>query len=165
MRFMMIMIPRVYQPDTPGWERATEGFVPPAEAIEKMSKFNDEMAEAGALITLEGLHPGVAGARVSFSGGTPQVTEGPSLGSSEVIGGYWLINASSKEEAIKWAKRCPASDGDVIEIRQVFEISEFPPNVRTAAQRATRSEPLEKGAGRGAKKRAKSERHPASGGA
>ncbi len=137
MRFMMFMIPRVYQPDTPSGERAGEGFAPPAEAVAKMMKFNEELTKAGALISLDGLHPSSKGARVSFSGGRPKVTDGPFAETKEVIGGYWMIQAKSKEEAVEWAKRCPASDGDVIEIRQVFEMTDFPPDVQKAADNPT----------------------------
>ncbi len=133
MRFMMLMIPRVYQPDTPAAERAGEGFSPPADAVARMMKFNEEMAKAGALLALDGLHPGFKGARVSFAGGRPVVTDGPTIKPNEVIGGYWIIEAKSKEEAVGWAKRCPAADGDVIEVRQVFEVSEFPKDVQKAA--------------------------------
>ena len=133
MRFMMLMIPKVYQLDTPAGERAGEGFTPPADAVEKMMKFNEELTKAGALIALDGLHPSSKGARVSFSKGKPKVTDGPFTEAKEVLGGYWMIQAKSKEEAVGWAKRCPAADGDVIEIRQVFEMSDFPPDVKKAA--------------------------------
>jgi hypothetical protein len=137
MRFMMIMIPKVYQPDAPPGEKAGEGFTPPAEAVARMTKFNEELANAGALIALDGLHPDTRGARVAFAGGKPKVTDGPFPGSKEVIGGYWMIQAKSKEEAVEWARRCPASDGDVIEVRQVFEMSDFPADVREAAGNPT----------------------------
>ncbi len=137
MRFMMMMIPRVYQPATPPGERAGEGFAPPAEAVSKMMEFNEELAKAGALIALDGLHPSAKGARVAFSGGKPMVTDGPFTEAKEVIGGYWMIEAKSKEEAVGWARRCPASDGDVIEVRQVFETSDFPLDVRKAADSPT----------------------------
>jgi len=132
MRFMMIMILKVYQPGTPASERAGEGFVPPADAVEKMMKFNEELGKAGALISLDGLHPDAKGARVAFKGGKPQVTDGPFTEVKEVIGGYWIISAASKAEAVAWARRCPAADGDVIEIRQIFEMSDFPADVKQA---------------------------------
>jgi hypothetical protein len=144
MRFMMFMIPRIYQPDTPPGERAGEGFAPPAEAIAKMMKFNKELAKAGALIALDGLQPISKGARVAFAGGKPKVTDGPFAETKEVIGGYWMIEAKSKEEAVGWAMRCPASDGDVIEIRPVFEITDFPQDVRKAADSATVRKQVEK---------------------
>lgn len=134
MRFMMIMIPRVYQPKTPAEKRAGEGFAPPAEAVAKMTRFNEELAKAGALISLDGLHPGTEAARVSFSGGKPKVANGPFSKTKEVIGGYWLIKANSREEAVEWAKRCPAEAGDIIEIRQVFEMEEFPAEVQEAGE-------------------------------
>ncbi len=137
MRFMMIMIPRVYQPDAPPSERAGEGFTPPAEGVAKMMRFNEELAKAGALIALDGLHPSSKGARVKFAGGKPLATDGPFAESKEVIGGYWMIQAKSKEEAVNWAKRVPASEGDVIEIRQVFEASDFPPEAQKAANNPT----------------------------
>jgi hypothetical protein len=133
MRFMMIMIPRVYQPDAPPGERAEEGFTPPAETVARMMSFNEELANAGALIALDGLHPSLRGARVAFSGGRAEVTDGPFRGARDVVGGYWIIEARSKEEAVEWARRCPAADGDVIEVRQVFEVSDFPSDVREAA--------------------------------
>ncbi len=137
MRFMMIMIPRVYQPSTPPSERAGKGFSPPADAIARMTKFNEELAKAGALITLDGLHPGFEGARVAFPGGKPTVADGPSAGAKEVIGGYWIIEAKSKEEAVAWARRCPAADGDVIEVRRIFEVADFPDDARKAAENPT----------------------------
>jgi len=133
MKFMMMMLPRVYQPDTPAAERAGEGFTPPADAVAKMMKYNEELTRAGALLGLDGLHPVAQGARVAFAAGKPKVTDGPFIESKEVIGGYWLIQAKSKEEAVEWARRVPAADGDVIEIRQVFELSDFPEDVKRAA--------------------------------
>jgi len=69
------------------------------------------------------------GARVSFSGGKPKVTDGPFAETKEVVGGYWMIQVKSKEEAVEWASRCPASDNEVIEVRQVLEMSDFPPEI------------------------------------
>src|ERR1043165_8071179 len=99
MRFLMMMIPRIYQPDTPAAERAGEGFAPPAEALEKMMKYNEVLTKAGSLISLDGLHPIAKGARVSFGGGKPKVTDGPFIESKEVIGGYWIIQVKTKKEA------------------------------------------------------------------
>ena len=137
MRFLMMMIPRVYQPDTPAAERAGEGFAPPADAVAKMMKYNEELAKAGALVSLDGLHPVAKGARVSFKGGKATVTDGPFIESKEVIGGFWMINVKSKEEAVEWARRVPAAEGDVIELRQVFEMSDFPEDVKKAADNPT----------------------------
>jgi hypothetical protein len=126
MRFMMLMIPK-------GYEAAAPGTMPPADAVAAMMKYNEALKEAGVLITLEGLHPPSMGVRVSFPGGKPVVTDGPFTESKEVLGGYWMIEVKSKEEAIAWAKRCPASSNEVIEIRQVQEMSDFPADVQEAA--------------------------------
>jgi hypothetical protein len=126
MRFMMLMIPA-------GYETAAPDALPPVEAIAAMMKYNEALKEAGVLITLDGLHPPSSGARVSFAGGKPVVTDGPFTESKEVIGGYWMIEVSSRDEAIAWAKRCPASNNEVIEIRQVQEMSDFPPDLQQVA--------------------------------
>jgi hypothetical protein len=126
MRFMMLMIPG-------GYETAAPGTMPSAEAVAAMMKYNEALKEAGVLITLDGLHPPSAGARVSFAGGETVVTDGPFTEAKEVLGGYWMIEVGSREEAIAWAKRCPASGNEVIEIRQVQEMSDFPPDVQEAA--------------------------------
>ena len=137
MRFMMLMIPRVYQPNAPAGEKAGEGFAPDAEIVAQMTKYNEDLAKAGALIALDGLQPSSKGARISFTGGKRIVTDGPFIETKEVVGGYWMIQVNSKEEAIEWAKRCPARDGDAIEVRQVFEMSDFPADVQRAADNPT----------------------------
>lgn len=126
MRFMMLMIPK-------GYEKAAPGTMPDAKAVEAMMKYNEELQKAGVLLGLDGLHPPSMGARVSFAGGKPTVTDGPFIESKEVLGGYWMIQVESKEEAIEWAKRCPGSDNEVIEIRQVQEFDDFPADVQKAA--------------------------------
>jgi hypothetical protein len=126
MRFMMLMIPK-------GYEKAAPGTMPDAKAVEVMMKYNAELQKAGVLLTLDGLHPPSAGARVSFVGGKPKVTDGPFPEAKEVLGGYWMIQVKSREEAIEWARRCPASENEVIEIRQVQELGDFPPDVQKAA--------------------------------
>jgi len=98
-----------------------------------MMKYNESLQKAGVLLALDGLHPPSMGARVSFSGGKPKVTDGPFTEAKEVLGGYWMIQVKSKEEAVEWAKRCPASDNEVIEVRQVQEFSDFPADVQEAA--------------------------------
>src|SRR6185503_3715239 len=85
------------------------------------------------LLSLDGLVPPSAGARVSFSGGKPRVTDGPFAEAKEAVGGYWMIQVKSREEAIEWASRCPGSDNEVIEVRQVQEFSDFPADVQEAA--------------------------------
>jgi hypothetical protein len=141
---MMVMIPSVDQPDAPPGERAEERYAPPAEAVARMMQFNEELVKAGTLIALDGLHPSSRGARVACVGGKPKATDGPFTGAKEGIGGYWMIQAESKEEAVEWASRCPASDGDVIEVRGVFEMSDFPPDVQKAADNPTVRVQLEK---------------------
>ena len=125
MRFMMFMIPAVYQ-----GKQTSSDFKPSADAIEKMMKYNEELAKAGALISLDGLHPREKGARVAFSKGKTTVIDGPFIETKEVLGGYWMVQFKSKEEAIEWVKRVPAAEGDVVEIRQVFEMEDFPEDVR-----------------------------------
>jgi len=126
MRFMMLVIPK-------GYETAAPGTVPEADAVAKMMKYNEELQKAGVLLALDGLHPASMGARVSFEGGKPKVTDGPFAEAKEVLGGYWMIQVKSKEEAIEWAKRAPMSPNEIIEVRQVQEMSDFPPDVQEAA--------------------------------
>src|SRR5467141_1096819 len=126
MRFMMLMIPK-------GYEKAEPGAMPDAKAVEAMMKYNESLQKAGVLLALDGLHPSSMGARVSFSGGKAKVTDGPFTEAKEVIGGYWMIQVKSKDEAVEWASRCPASDNEVIELRQVQEMSDFPADVQEAA--------------------------------
>src|SRR5437868_4489251 len=102
MRFVLFMIPRVYQPDAPPGERAGEGFTPPADAVAKMMKYNEELAKAGVLMSLDGLQPLAKGARVKFSASKPTVTDGPFVEAKEVVGGFWMIQTKSIEEAIQW---------------------------------------------------------------
>jgi hypothetical protein len=126
MRFMMLMIPN-------GYENAAPGTMPDVKAVEEMMKYNKSLKEAGVLLALDGLHPPSMGARVTFVRGHPEVINGPFSGTQEVLGGYWMIQVKSKEEAIKWACRCPASDNEMIEVRQVQEMSDFPPDIQKAA--------------------------------
>ncbi len=121
MRFMMIMIPNISEDE---WPSDPEAMAEMDEFV-AMGKYNDELIKAGVLLAGEGLEPTAKGARVAFAGGKPSVTDGPFTEAKELIGGYWLIQARSREEAVEWATRCPANDGDVIEVRQVFEMSDF----------------------------------------
>jgi hypothetical protein len=125
MRFMLLMIPK-------GYEKAAPGTVPDAKAVAAMMKYNESLQKAGVLLALDGLHPPSMGA-VSFPGGKPKVSDGPFAEAKEVLGGYWMIQVKSKAEAIEWASRCPASANEVIEVRQVQELSDFPADVREAA--------------------------------
>jgi hypothetical protein len=126
MRFMMLMIPQ-------GYETAAPGTVPDAKAVEAMMRYNEELQRAGVLLALDGLHPPSMGARVTFAGGRPKVTDGPFAEAKEVLGGYWMIQVKSREEAIEWAKRCPGGENETIEVRQVQEMADFPADVQQAA--------------------------------
>ena len=126
MRFMMLVIPK-------GYESAQPNAAPDAKAVATMMRFNEDLANAGVLLSLDGLKPPSAGARVSFAGGKPKVTDGPFAEAKECVGGYWMIQVKSREEAIEWAKRAPMRDSETIEVRQVHEMSDFPPEVQAAA--------------------------------
>jgi len=126
MRFMMLMIPK-------GYEKAAPGAMPTKEMVEAMMKYNEALSKAGVLLTLDGLHPPSAGARISFSRGKATATDGPFAEVKEVLGGYWMIEVKSKADAVAWALKCPAQDGDVIEVRQVQAMEDFPADVRQAA--------------------------------
>ena len=120
MQFMMLMIPAVYR----GGKQVSPDFTPDPKKMEEMGKFNEELGKALKIISLNGLQPLANGARVTFDQGKPVVTDGPLIAAGEVLGGYWLVEANSKEELVQWAQRCPADPGDVIEIRQVSEAAE-----------------------------------------
>ena len=125
MRFMMFMYPEIQEAD---WN-------PTAEAVAEMSRYNEELRKAGMLLSLDGLHPPAEGARVSFSDQGTTVTDGPFAEAKEVVGGYWLIQARSKQEAIEWASRCPG-ENCTIEVRRVFEMEDFPQDVQEAVEQA-----------------------------
>ena len=128
MRFMMLMIPA-------GYESAAPGTMPDdAARIASMMKYNEALQKSGALLACDGLHPPSMGARVSFPDGKPVVRDGPFAEAKEVLGGYWLIDVKSRDEAIAWASRCPASPEETIEVRQVQEVDDFPDNVRDAVR-------------------------------
>jgi hypothetical protein len=134
MRFMMIV------KATPDSEA---GILPSNELLEAMGRFNEEMVKAGIMLAAEGLHASSKGARVRFSGGKTSVIDGPFTETKELVAGFWLIQVKSKDEAIAWARRCPAPFGESqdseIEIRQVFEMEDFgeelTPELRDAEER------------------------------
>jgi hypothetical protein len=134
MRFMMLV-----KAD----EDSEAGGLPSKELIAAMGRYNEELVKAGVLLAADGLHPSSKGARVSFAGGRPTVTDGPFAEAKELIAGFWVIQVKSKEEAVEWASRVPFEDGE-IEIRQVFEESDFPAEVfppeEVARERALREE-------------------------
>jgi hypothetical protein len=123
MRFMMFMYPGIEEAE---WN-------PTAEAVAAMSRYNEELRKAGMLLALDGLHPPGEGARVTFADGGTTVTDGPFAEAKEVVGGYWLIQARSKQEAVEWASRCP-DDNCMIEVRRVFEMEDFPQDVQDAIE-------------------------------
>lgn len=127
MRFMMLVIPKVY-------ENAPADFVPPADDVARMAKYNESLSKAGVLLALDGLVPPAKGARVSFAGGRTSVKDGPFTESKELIGGFWMIQVKSREEAIEWARRAPMADGDIIEVRQIMDMEDFPADVQAAAR-------------------------------
>jgi len=128
MRFMMLL---------PAPAQALEQCaVPSAEIVTTMRKFNEDMTKAGVLLAAEGLHPSSKGTRIRVSGGKRTVTDGPFTEAKELIAGFWIVQVKSKEEAIEWAKRCPLPGGGLIEIRQVFENCDFPPDLQKKVAQA-----------------------------
>jgi hypothetical protein len=129
MRFVMFMIPNV---SDDSWGPTPDM----AEMVAAMTRYNQELERAGVLLTLDGLHSPAEAARVSFSGGAATVTDGPFAEAKEVVGGYWMIQVGSRAEAVEWARRCPAADGDVIEIREIQELEDFSPEIQQIVGRA-----------------------------
>ena len=108
------------------------GVMPSEELMTAMGNYNEELAKAGLLLAGEGLHPSSKGARVRFSGNQRTVIDGPFIETKELIAGFWLWQVKSKEEAIEWVKRCPnpmPGTEPEIEIRQVFEMDDFGPEL------------------------------------
>jgi hypothetical protein len=126
MRFMMIVIPK-------GYESAAPDAMPSTEAVAKMAAYNTSLQQAGVLLALDGLFPPATGARISFADGKATATDGPFPEAKEVIGGYWIIQVRSREEAIEWAKRAPMANNELIEVRQIFEMGDFTEDVQKAA--------------------------------
>ena len=142
MRFMMLV---------KATRDSEAGVLPTKEMLAAMGTFNEEMAKAGVLLAGEGLQASSKGARVSFGRGKPIVTDGPFAETKELIAGYWMIEVPSKAEAIEWARRIPFSEGEEVEIRQVFESSDFPPEIfppEDAAREDALREELQKKAAR-----------------
>ena len=129
MRFLMLMLPT-------GYEKATPAALPPKEGVEAMLQYNESLRKAGVLLTMDGLHPPAEGARLTRAGGKLKVTDGPFAEAKEAIGGYWMLQVKSKEEAIEWASRCPAvqpyaPDGvATIELRHIQELGDWPADFR-----------------------------------
>ncbi|MGC2620265.1 MAG: YciI family protein [Acidobacteriaceae bacterium] len=119
MRYMMIMYPKDYLTAKPG-------FVPDMAGMEKMGQYNQSLGEAGVLVALDGLTPpATMSARVTFKDGQSKVTDGPFTEAKEVVGGYWIIDVKSREEALAWAARIPGTDSEMVEVRRMFDLTDF----------------------------------------
>ncbi len=125
-RYMLMMYPgpRAYQdPDLP------------VESVEAMTRYNEELTKAGALLAADGLHAPDAGASVTWSGGKPKVTDGPFTEAKEIVGGYWIIQARTRDEAIEWASRVPGLDDDQrVEVRRIADVEDYSDEVQEAAK-------------------------------
>ena len=130
MRFMMLVIPKGYESAPPDATKTLD-----TKRMEQMMKYNESLQKAGVLLALDGLHPPSTGARVSYKGGKPSVKDGPFAEAKEVLGGYWMIQVKSREEAIEWAKRAPMSDDEIIEVRRVQEMEDFSPEGQKVAKK------------------------------
>ena len=142
MRFMMLV---------KASKDSEAGKLPTRELVAAMGEFNEAMAKAGVLLAGEGLQPSSKGTRVTFTGGKRRMTDGPFAETKELLAGFWMLQVKSKPEALEWAARIPFTDGEVVEVRQVFEASDFPPEVfppeEAAREEALRAE-LAKKAGK-----------------
>ena len=124
MRYMMIVFPEDYKNAKPGW-------APDLEGIETMRKYNEELGKAGVLLALDGLTPpSTMSARVTFKNGKSKVTDGPFTEAKEIVGGFWIIEVKSREEALEWASRIPGRDNEMVEVRRLFDITDFPADVQ-----------------------------------
>jgi hypothetical protein len=129
MRFMMIIFPKDYENAKPGW-------VPDLKSMEKMGKYNEQLQKAGVLLALDGLTPpSTMSARVTFKSGKSQVTDGPFAETKEVVGGYWIIQVKSREEALEWASRIPGEDNVMVEVRRMFDVTDFDPETQKEIQK------------------------------
>jgi hypothetical protein len=129
MRFMMIMFPKEYLNAKPGW-------APDLKSMEAMGKYNEELGKAGVLLALDGLTPpATMSARVTFKGGKSKVTDGPFTEAKEVVGGYWIIQVKSREEALEWASRIPGKDNEMVEVRRMFDMTDFDPETQEYIQK------------------------------
>ncbi len=129
MRFMMIMFLKDYGNAKPGW-------VPDLKGMEVMGKYNEELGKAGVLLALDGLTPpSTMSARVTFKSGKSQVTDGPFPETKEVVGGYWIIQVKSREEALEWASRIPGEDNLMVEVRRLIDITDFDPESQKEIQK------------------------------
>jgi hypothetical protein len=141
MRFMMIV---------KASKESEAGALPSKKLVAAMGKFNEEMIKAGVMLSGEGLHPSSKGARIAYSGQKRTVTDGPFSQTGELIAGFWVIKVKSRQEAMEWASRVPFTNGEVVEVRQIFEASDFPPEIlppdAAAREQAWRDAQQRKGA-------------------
>ena len=136
MRFMLLMKPGIQSAD----------WTPDVESVGEMTKFNEAMVQAGVLLAADGLAAPDTAKRISVRGGEKVVTDGPFAESKEVVGGYWIIQAKSEEEALEWAKRVPLGEGPEVELRRIMELEDFDEDVQAAAELSQEppSQPLER---------------------
>jgi hypothetical protein len=127
MRFMMMVIPK-------GYETAAADAAPGAEAVAKIMEYNKNLQKAGVLLGFDGLLPPSTGARVSTTDGKATVTDGPFAEAKEAIGGYRIIQVCSREEAIEWARRAPRANNEIIEVRHIHEMGDFPADVKNKGE-------------------------------
>ncbi len=130
MRFMVLV---------PGNDESEAGAMPSTDILEAMTKYNEDLVKAGVLLAADGLHPTSKGAKVRFDGSERTVIDGPFTEAKELVAGYWIWECASREEAIEWLKRAPFGGGVEVEIRQIFEASDFgeqlTPELRRANER------------------------------
>jgi hypothetical protein len=117
MRFLVMV-----KPPTAAYEA---GMMPSPDLVDKMGAFNAELVKAGVLLAAEGLHPSSKGAEIAFAAGKATVTDGPFAEAKEVVGGFWLIQVKSKDEAIEWLRRCPFDGNERVELRQIHDAEDF----------------------------------------
>ena len=129
MRFMMIMFPKVYENAKPGW-------VPDFKDMKVIGEYNEQLLKAGVLLAVDGLTPpSTMSAHVTFKSGKSKVTDGPFTETKEVVGGYWIIQVKSREEALEWAARIPGKDNEMVEVRRMFELTDFDPETQKEIQK------------------------------
>jgi hypothetical protein len=124
MRFMMLL---------PAPPEVLENMAPNLELVTAMRKYNEDMKKAGVLLASEGLHATSRGKRIKISGGKRLITDGPFTETREVIAGFWIVQAKSPEEALEWANRCPLPEHGLLELRQIFEVTDFAPELQPKA--------------------------------
>jgi hypothetical protein len=119
MRFMVLV--------KPGRRDYEDGALPTTADLKEMGRFNDELTKAGMILALDGLQPSAKGARIRYQGSKAIVTDGPFTETKELVGGFWILQAKSKDEVVAFMQRAPFADGDEVEIRQIFELEDFGP--------------------------------------